>query len=168
MTGHGERRDRLRLAPTTIQAAKVFVQHYHRHMPPPQGALFAVAVEKGGTIVGVAIVGRPVAPALQDGRTVEVLRLATDGTHNACSFLYGRCRRAAAALGYERVKTYTRQDESGASLRAAGFEQEALLPARSYAKSNVKRVRFDKSEPAPRVRWGALTGVPSPVIEEAA
>jgi hypothetical protein len=87
----------------------------------PQGALFALGVEKGGELVGVAIVGRPVGRGLQDGRTVEITRVATDGTRNACSFLYGRCRRAAAALGYRRVITYTRQDESGASPRAAGF-----------------------------------------------
>jgi hypothetical protein len=75
------------------------------------------------------------------------------GTRNACSFLYARCR-AAAALGYEKVVTYTRQDEGGASPAAAGFEQEALLDARSWAEDNVSRRRSDQSVPAPRIRWG--------------
>lgn len=145
----------MKLVPISIREAKRFVAHHHRHHRPPQGALFAIGVEEDGELVGVAIVGRPTAEGLQDGWTAEITRCCTDGTRNACSFLYARCRRALAALGYTSVKTYTRQDESGASLRAAGFEQEALLPARSHARSNVKRIRADQSEPAPRIRWGA-------------
>lgn len=143
----------MRLVPISIREAKRYVAHHHRHHRPPQGALFALGAEHDGELVGVAIVGRPTAEGLQDGWTAEVTRCCTDGTDNACSFLYGRARRALAALGYTKVITYTRQDESGASLRAAGFTQEALLPARSHAKSNVTRLRFDRSEPAPRVRW---------------
>lgn len=145
----------MQLAPISIREAKLYVAHHHRHHRPPQGGLFAVAAEKDGQLVGVAIVGRPVGQGLQDGRTVEITRVCTDGTRNACSFLYARCRRAARALGYERVKTYTQQDEGGASLVAAGFEQEALLPARSWAEANVSRTRFDQSTPQARVRWGA-------------
>jgi hypothetical protein len=143
----------VRLVPISIREAKRYVAHHHRHHRPPQGALFALGAEHDGQLVGVVIVGRPGAEGLQDGWTAEVTRCCTDGTHNACSFLYGRARRALAALGYTKVVTYTRQDESGSSLRAAGFVQEALLPARSYAKSNVTRLRVDRSEPAPRIRW---------------
>lgn len=144
----------MNLVPISIREANLYVLHHHRHHRPTQGALFALAVEKDGQLVGVAIAGRPVGQGLQDGRTVEITRVCTDGTPNACSFLYGRCRRAARALGYERVKTYTRQDESGASPKAAGFEQEALLPARSWAEENASRVRHDRSKPANRIRWG--------------
>lgn len=144
----------MRLVPISIAEAKRYVAHHHRHLRAPRGGLFALGAEHDGELVGVAIVGRP-ARGLQNGRTVDVTRLCTDGTRNACSFLYARCRRAAQALGYEKVVTYTRQDESGASLRAAGFEQEPLLPARSWAEASVARERFDQSEPAPRVRWGA-------------
>lgn len=147
----------LRLVPISIAEAKRYVLHHHRHHRPPQGALFALGCESDGQLVGVAIVGRPVAEGLQNGFTAEVTRCCTDGTRNACSFLYGRSRRALRALGYVHVVTYTREDESGASLRAAGFEQEALIPARSYAKSNVKRRRFDKTEVVPRIRWGVAT-----------
>jgi hypothetical protein len=132
----------VKLVPISIREAKRYVEHHHDHNPPPTGALFALAAEADGQIVGVAIVGRPSAEGLQDGYTAEITRVcvARDehgaGYPNACSFLYGRSRRALAALGYTDVKTYTRQDESGASLRAAGFVQEALIPVRSWAKSN--------------------------------
>jgi hypothetical protein len=148
----------VKLAPISIREANVWVLHHHRHHRPPQGALFAIAAELDGERVGVAIVGRPVGRGLQDGRTCEIVRVATDGTDNACSFLYGRCRRAARALGYERVITYTRQDESGSSPRAAGFAQEALLPARSWAEENTgDRQRSDQSTPAARIRWASST-----------
>jgi hypothetical protein len=146
----------MKLAPISIRDANLYVLHHHRHHRPPQGALFALAAEKDGQLVGVAIVGRPVGRGLQDGRTVEITRVATDGTPNACSFLYGRCRRAAAALGYERVATYTRQDESGSSPRAAGFEQIALLDARSWGDEyQAHGGRHDQSTPVARVRWEA-------------
>ena len=146
----------LKLVPISIREANLWVAHHHRHNRPPQGALFSLGVEQDGQLVGVALVGRPVGRGLQDGRTVEVTRVCTDGTRNACSFLYGRARRAAAALGYERVVTYTRQDESGASPRAAGFEQMAMLEARSWAEEYTEvggKGRHDQSSPAPRIRW---------------
>lgn len=148
----------MRLAPISIREANRYVLHHHRHHRPTQGALFALAAEVDGELVGVAVVGRPVGRGLQDGRTVEITRVCTDGTRNACSFLYGRCRRAARALGYERVVTYTRQDESGASPRAAGFEQVALLDARSWGEEYLADGgRTDQSTPAPRVRWATTT-----------
>jgi hypothetical protein len=139
----------------SIREATRFVQHHHRHHPPPRGALFALGVEADGDLIGVALVGRPIARALQDGRTAEILRLCTTGERNACSFLLGRCRRAAAALGYRRVLTYTMAAEGGASLRAAGYEQTELLPARSWAESSVRRERHDRHAIAERVRWEA-------------
>jgi hypothetical protein len=146
----------LKLVPVSIREANLYVLHHHRHSPPTQGALFTLGAEKDGQLVGVALVGRP-PRGLQDGRTVEIRRVCTDGTRNACSFLYARCRDAARALGYDRPPvTYTRQDESGASLRASGFVQEKLLPARSWAEDSVSRERFDRSEPAARIRWRAV------------
>ncbi len=40
---------------------------------------------------------------------------------NVCSFLYGAAARAAAAMGYNRIITYTLDSENGASLRASGW-----------------------------------------------
>ena len=112
----------LRLEPVTITEAKRFVARFHRHHNPPQGALFAVGAGDGEQLVGVAIVGRPVARMLQDGYTAEITRLATDGTRNACSMLYSAAWRAARAMGYKRLVTYILDTENGASLRAAGWK----------------------------------------------
>lgn len=103
------------LHPLTIQEAKVLVSRWHRHHLPPLSGLFAIGVSRAGEEepCGAAIVGRPVARVLQDGWTAEVTRLVTDGTLNACSMLYGACWRAARALGYRRLVTYTLPEEGG-------------------------------------------------------
>ncbi len=111
----------LEIFPVTLKEANEFVAAMHRHSKPTVGHKFSVGVRSDGALCGVAIVGRPVARRLDDGVTVEVTRLCTDGTFNACSILYAAARRAAKALGYRRIYTYTLPDEGGASLRAAGF-----------------------------------------------
>jgi hypothetical protein len=86
-----------------------------------------------GKLVGVAIAGRPVARRLDDGKTLEVLRVCTDGTANANSFLYGRVKRIALLMGYAKVITYTLEEESGASLRAVGAEVVATLKPKEWS-----------------------------------
>jgi hypothetical protein len=110
--------------PMTLTEAKEFVDNFHRHNKAPQGGVFAVGVSDGAALVGVAIVGRPVARMLDDGQTLEVTRCCVldDAPRNACSFLYGRCWQAARALGWRKMVTYTLQSESGASLRGAGWK----------------------------------------------
>lgn len=113
---------KLEIVPVTLQQANDFVRRLHRHNKPVTGHRFSVGVaDEAGTLRGVAIVGRPVAPRLDDGKAAEITRLCTDGARNACSMLYGAARRAARALGYRPIYTYTLPDEGGASLRAAGF-----------------------------------------------
>lgn len=112
----------LTLTPINISDACAFVAQRHRHHKPPQGGLFAVAVSLEGEVVGVAIVGRPVARKLDDGWTAEITRLATDGTKNACSKLYAAAWRACRALGYRRCGTYILDTELGTSLYAAGWK----------------------------------------------
>lgn len=116
----------------TLSEAAEFVDNFHRHNKAPQGGLFATGVSDGHSLVGVAIVGRPVARALDDGQTAEVVRccVLSSAPRNACSFLYARCWQAAKALGWRRLVTYTLQTESGASLRGAGWRVVAQLPAR--------------------------------------
>jgi hypothetical protein len=111
----------LSIVALTLEEANTFVAKHHRHHKPTVGHKFSLGVSNGKAIVGVAIVGRPVARMLDDGRTLEVNRVATDGTKNACSSLYGACRRACFALGYKRLITYTLPEEGGASLRGAGW-----------------------------------------------
>lgn len=113
-------------------------------------------------MVGVATAGRPVARHYDDGRTLEVNRTCTDGTKNANSMLYGAVWRAAKAMGYLRCITYTQADETGASLRAAGWVRVKALPARkSWADSSVSL--RGKKDPVgtggvPRVLWEIRAG----------
>lgn len=96
----------LELIPMTLREANAFVEQHHRHHKPVVGHKFSIGVSDGEKVVGVAIVGRPVGRFLDDGWTLEVTRLCTDGTHNACSMLYAAAWRAARAMGYRRVVTY--------------------------------------------------------------
>lgn len=120
----------LHLVPITFKDACGFVDLWHRHHEPPEGHKFSIGVANGTRLVGVAMVGRPVPKAYQDGRTLEINRTATDGTPNANSMLYGAAWRAAKALGYRRLITYTQAGESGASLRGAGYRIVAQRPPR--------------------------------------
>lgn len=120
----------LHIRPTTLKVACEYVGIHHRHAGSPRGGRWAIAVHDiGGVLRGVAIVARPCARLLDDGLTAEVTRLATDGTANACSCLYGAARRIARAMGYQRVLTYTRIVEPGTSLRAAGWRLVAEVKA---------------------------------------
>jgi hypothetical protein len=114
----------------SLRDANAYVAQWHRHCRPTVGHKFSLAVvdADGGGIHGVAIVGRPVARGLDDGLTLEVNRVATDGTRNACSMLYGAARRAARELGYARIVTYILESEPGTSLRAAGWRLDGHIP----------------------------------------
>ena len=112
----------LEIIPTTYKEACKFVNDNHRHHKAPVGHKFSIAAWDGDKIVGVAMVGRPVSRHLDNGLTLEVNRLCTDGTHNACSFLYAASWRAAKALGYKKIITYILESESGASLRAVNWK----------------------------------------------
>ena len=115
----------LRVVPCTKVRADQYIRLHHRHHRPQFGALFALACcDESGAVRGVATVSRPVSRLLEDGYTCEVNRVATDGTRNVCSMLLGAARRAAFALGYDRIITYTLPSEGGASLRGAGWVQD--------------------------------------------
>lgn len=104
-----------------LKDANAYVTVNHRHHKAVRGHRFSLACYADGRLCGVAIAGRPRSRRIDQHMTVEVLRLCTDGTKNACSKLYGACRRAAKALGYHRLITYTLAQESGTSLWASGF-----------------------------------------------
>ncbi|MBZ7505937.1 XF1762 family protein [Klebsiella michiganensis] len=127
------------IVPITFRQSCDFVRQLHRHNKPPAGHRFSIGLLHEGVLVGVAMAGRPVARFFDDGLTLEVNRTCTDGTRNANSMLYGAVRRVAWGMGYRRIITYTQADESGASLRAAGFVLLKSLPARAgWAASSVK------------------------------
>lgn len=108
--------------PVDFKDACEFVNQYHRHHIASQGWKFGIGCWDGEKIVGVVMVGRPVARHRDDGWTLEVTRCCTDGTKNSASFLYSRAWVAARALGYKRLITYTLPSEGGASLRASGWK----------------------------------------------
>lgn len=151
-------KETLRPVPITFATACEFIARLHRHHKPPQGHKFSIGAETevheliGPTLVGVATVGRPIARKLDDGYTAEVTRLCTDGTRNACSLLYSACARAAQAMGYRRIVTYILDSETGASLKAAGWQLEAHSGGGSWSRES--RGRTDKHPTEPKRRYG--------------
>ena len=115
---------RAEIVPLTLAEARRYVADHHRHNEPPIGHRFSIGLRRDGELVGVVIAGHPQARKADDRRTLELLRLTTEGDRNACSRLYGAACRAAAAMGYHKVITYTLADEPGSSLRAAGFTED--------------------------------------------
>lgn len=140
---------KLAAAPIDFADAAEFVRLHHRHHTPPVGHKFSIAAMDGEQLVGVVIVGRPVARRRDDGMTLEVTRLCTAGHRNACSFLYGAAARAAFALGYRRIGTYILKREPGTSLAAAGWKLIGETPGRSW--SVPSRSRDDKHPLEPRL-----------------
>lgn len=121
---------RLTVIPLSFADACATVDRLHRHHKKPQGHKWSHGVlDEAGMLRGIAIVGRPVARLLDDGFTVEVTRVATDGCPNACSALYGAAWKKAR-VDHWRAITYTQDGESGASLRAAGWRLVAELDRR--------------------------------------
>lgn len=128
----------LEIRPVTFRKAKAFVEAHHRHNKAPRGHKFSIGVFREDELVGVAMCGRPIARAFDDGRTLEVNRTCTRGTFNANSKLYGAAWRVAKAMGYLRVITYTQKQETGASLRAVGWIRiKELDPRKSWADSTA-------------------------------
>lgn len=141
----------LSVVPMTLREADAFVDANHRHHKAPQGGLFAIGASDGEAVVGVVVVGKPVARMLADGWTCEVTRLATDGSRNACSMLYRAAWRAARAMGYRRLVTYTLPEEGGSSLRAAGFLLIGEAGGGSW--SRASRPRVDLHPTQQKLRW---------------
>lgn len=153
----------VQLVPLTRQQARLFVASHHRHSDAPLGDVFRVGLELDGQLVGVAIAGRPAARLLDDGRTLEVTRVCVrdegEGLVNGCSRLYGAACRAATALGYRRVITYTLEAERASSVRAAGFVRDGDVQQRDTW-ARPKRPRVDVNlfgertrDVGPKVRW---------------
>ena len=137
--------------------AKAFVARHHQHCPPPAGWKFGFGVRNGPDLVGVVMVGRPVARMIDHTHTLEVNRLCVrrdlaDGlTWNACSMLYAAAARHAKKLGYGLLLTYTLKDESAVSLRASGWDWDGMTRGGSW--SNAKRPREDRSPTCAKNRW---------------
>jgi len=151
----------LERVPLSQREARAFVVQHHRHNDATQGDVFRVGLERDGELVAVAQAGRPVAPGLQDGRSLEITRVCVgvEDLKNACSMMYGALARAAEALGYRTLWTYTLESESGVSPRAAGFVLDGVIDERSWAEESG-RPRYEenlfgeRTTPAgPKFRW---------------
>lgn len=116
---------KLSVRPVSLKQANEFVENLHRHHRKTQGHKFSEGCfDENDVLHGVAIVGRPVSRFLDDGCTLEVTRLCTDGTFNACSILYSRCAKIAKEMGYTKIITYILEEEQGTSLKASGWTLE--------------------------------------------
>lgn len=146
---------KLEIIPISLADANDFVAQHHRHHLPVVGHKFSVAVSDGEQVVGVVIVGRPVARHLDDGWTLEVNRCCTDGTPNACSTLYSAARRAAFAMGYRKVITYILESEAGSSLYAAGWRCIGIRGGGGW--NRPSRERTDKAPTCQKKLFEAAT-----------
>lgn len=145
----------LAIVPINLRDANAFVACHHRNHKPTPGCKFCIAVADGDAVVGVAIVGRPVSRRLDNGWTLEVNRTCVlEGARNANSALYGAAWRAARAMGYRRLITYTLPSESGASLRGAGWQ---CIGERGGGNWNVpSRPRVDSELTGGKLLWEAV------------
>ena len=141
----------LKAVPLELKQANEFVDKLHRHHDPVYRDKFRIGCKINDKLVGVIQCGRPVSRYLDNGKTIEVVRLCTDGTDNVCSFLYSRAARIAKELGYEKIITYILESEDGASLRASGWMKEADTNGGSW---NCKsRPRNTTAPTCKKQRW---------------
>lgn len=142
---------RLKVRPCTLSQANEHVSTLHRHHKKAQGHRFSICAMDGDKIVGVCIVGRPVSASSDQYLIAEVTRLCTDGTKNACSILYAAAARAAEAMGYDKIQTYTLPEEGGASLRACGWIYDGTSSGNSWTTN--KRKRNADADGVVKSRW---------------
>lgn len=115
----------IKAIPLELKDAQNYINAYHRHHQASHRDKFRIGAEINGQLVGVIQVGRPVSRVLDDGNTLEVLRLCTNGEKDVCSFLYSRSSRIAKEMGYKKIITYILENELGTSLKASGWHKEA-------------------------------------------
>lgn len=143
---------KLKAVPLELKQANAFVDMLHRHHDPVFRDKFRVGAMLDGKLVGVVQIGRPVSRMLDDGKTVEVTRLCSDGTENVCSFLYGKAAKIAREMGFSKIITYILQTEPGTSLRVAGWTLEAEnCGGGSWDKPS--RRRTTTAPVTPKQRW---------------
>ena len=142
----------LKSVPIELKAANEYVASLHRHHDPVHRDKFRIAcIGEDGIIHGVIQLARPVARNLDDGKTIEVVRCCTDGTKNACSFLYSKAARIAKEMGYSKIITYILQSEDGTSLKASGWQYEADVQGKSW--NCPSRPRNTTAPTCDKQRW---------------
>jgi hypothetical protein len=146
----------MKTVPLELKDANAYIAKYHRHHKPVVRDKFRIGCEKDGELVGVVMVGRPISRMLADGKTLEVVRLCTNGDKNVCSFLYSAAARVAKELGYSKIITYILESETGTSLKASGWHWEADTSGGSWNRRS--RPREDNAPTCPKQRWAKILG----------
>lgn len=141
----------MKAVPLELKDANAFVEKLHRHHPPVHRDKFRIGCEDNGKLVGVVQLARPVARGLDDGKTIEVVRLCTNGAPNVCSFLYGKAARISREMGYTRIVTYILDSEAGTSLKASGWRLDGITDAKSW--DTPSRHRTTKAPTCKKQRW---------------
>lgn len=149
---------KLKVLPIHQRAARDFITKHHRHNKAPRGDYFRLSLWSETQLVGICMVGRPMARMLQDGLTCEVIRLCVlDGYKNACSMLYARAARIAKAMGYNKIITYTLITEHGSSLRASGFKKEGTTSGGQWNRpSRPRQMLLPEFQNLEKVRWSRI------------
>jgi hypothetical protein len=146
----------MRIVPLTLREANDFVERFHRHSARTSndGGKFAIGLQLDGQLVGVAIVGRPVARMLQIPGTAELLRncVSPAAPRNATSKLAGRAKRIWQLMGGVRLVSYTLARESGESMRGAGFIEDGAVAGRRWDTPSRRRAAR-AIEQEDKVRW---------------
>jgi len=154
----------LELRSIDLKTAKAFVREHHRHNKPPCSWRWGHAVYNGKDLVAVAMVGRPVARMLDHTKIVEVNRVCAasdiDGlAWNACSMLYAAAAREAKKRGFEKIITYTLESEPAITMKATGWELDALTRGGTW--NRPSRARTDKAPTCRKVRWARTLRTPN-------
>ena len=155
----------LKIIPLELSDANSLVKRWHRHHKEVQGHRFSIGVmdDKTGKVVGAAVVGRPVARRINYRTTLEVTRLVTDGTKNACSILYAACARIGREMGYQKIQTYILDNETGVSLKAASwFCEEEIAGGGQWRHTDGKPRRTDQPI-SPKQRWCKIINSPAEI-----
>lgn len=145
----------LRILPLTLKQANELVARLHRHHKPVTGHRFSIGcADENAVLHGAAICGRPVARGCNPYLTLEVTRLVTDGTKNACSILYAAAARVAREMGFTKIQTYLLQSESGVSVMASGWLWAADTVGGDWNHSKVNAGTRRTDQPMePKSRW---------------
>ena len=147
----------LSIVPLSLKQANELVRMLHRHHKPVVGHRFSIGCEDEQGLHGAAICGRPVARGCDPYRTLEVTRLVTDGTKNACSILYAACARVAREMGFVKIQTYILESENGGSLIGSGWLYETTTVGGNWNHSKAYAGKRRTDQPmTPKERWGKL------------
>ena len=142
----------MRVVPLTLSQANELISAWHRHHKPAVGHRFSIGARVGMDLVGAAIVGRPVGRKTDQYSVAEITRLVTNGTPNACSFLYAASARIARDMGFEKIQTFILKEEPGVSLVAAGWSFEGLTDSKPH-KWHSRGGRRDDQPSEAKQRW---------------